>query len=606
LAQLSGLLSAAGTDRTFGQETARRAIAWKQDDASRLFVQCEVEGRPLVPPFAAGLLEAFCALGNDESGQRLALGGQTATGQLGPIRAELTHRLLESAPGSGEDLLEARLRLTNTAAQPQTVCAGCVSFAQPAADPAQQRAYLPLAASGLMQHAALKSLGYQQEKDPDQAIGRRDFVAHYLEPAASDAAIRHSPAMLLTPVADLYQAGQPWRVALFAPSGMGQRFASRPSPDGPCGWSLRRRQTLAPRQQTEQRGFLLAHRGEADVAWRAFHRHAHLEDFAPLGWLDEMRVHYYDFLSAADPAGRRGDGFEADLPLFRQFHVGLATQHGWYAWWGDYLHPDRKTWQAMRADKRGPAEMSFEKMKARIAATRQAGAKAAVYLHLSGLDETSPAFTKLRDAVLVDDAGQPVRYPWQGPDTPGPNRFMSIAAAPWREHLLQQAQWIMEVLRPDAIVMDETFTGLGYDEHPDRRGCLSTHAIAFFRQLRKLLRSFDRQCALLTSDCSLAAFVPWADGEAGDHAYPPLLGHPLYRKTPVRYLAALGGKPWRACAWDFTRFWDAQMDLARKVGAGVGVSNGWIQYTGLAQLPAEQARRMQTDIASLFARRRAR
>ena len=31
---------------------------------------------------------------------------------------------------------------------------------------------------------------------------------------------------------------------------------------------------------------------------------------------------------------RRGNGYEADPPFFRQFRVGLATQHGWYTWWG--------------------------------------------------------------------------------------------------------------------------------------------------------------------------------------------------------------------------------------------------------------------------------
>jgi hypothetical protein len=553
-----------------------------------------------VPEPALALLGAFCVLGKDDVGERLTLAGATAAGQLGPIRAELTHRLLDSGGGLGEDLLEARLRLVNTSDREQTILAGFVTHAQPGGDPAEQRAYLPLAASGLLSHGALKSLGYKQEKDADQAIGRKEFLAHYLEPLASDPAVRHSPAMLLVPVVDVYYPNSPWRIAIFTPSGIARRFSSLAATAAPCGWSARRCLTLAAGQTVEERCYLLIHAKEADVAWRAFHRFAHEEEHPPIDWLRAMRVHYYDFLSAADPNGRRGEGYETDLPFFRQFRVGLATQHGWYAWWGDYIHPDRKAWQAMRADKQGPAEMSFEKMKARIAATRREGAKAAVYLHLAGLDETSPAFAGLRDAVLLDDAGQPVRFPWQGPDTPGTNRFMSIAAPQWREHLLQQAQWIMEILRPDAIVMDETFTGLGYDEHPDRRGCLSPHAIAFFQQFRKLLRSYDANCAILTSDCSLAAFVPWADGEAGDHAYEPLLGHPLYRKPPVRYLAALGDKPWRACAWHFQRFWDAQMDLARKVGAGVGVSNGWIEYTGLARLPSDAAQRIQADIATLF------
>jgi hypothetical protein len=41
------------------------------------------------------------------------------------------------------------------------------------------------------------------------------------------------------------------------------------------------------------------------------------------------------------------------------------------------------------------------------------------------------------------------------------------------------------------------------------------------------------------------------------------------------------------------------MKLARLVDAGVGVSNGWIQYTGLAGLAAETKATMRSDIASL-------
>ncbi len=601
LAATSGVAvgAAVGGLAAFGQVAGREKIAWKRDAAGKLFVQCKADGSPLVPQASTRLLDAFCSLGKDESGRRLTLGATVPSGKLGPIHAELTHRLLDSGGGNGADLLEATLRLTNTSDRIREVCTGFVSNAQPDGNPADQRAYLPLAASGLLAHGSLKSLGYNQEKDPDQAVGKGAFLAHYLEPLASDPAVRHSRAMLLTPVVDVYCPHKPWRITLFTPSGIAQRFAASAAESGPRDWSVRRYQAIGPGQSVEERCYLLVHRGEADVAWRAFHRFAHDEPHPPVDWLREVRVHYYDFLSAKDPNGRRGGGYDADLPLFSGFRVGLATQHGYYPWWGEYIDPKLKTWQAMRADKHGPVEMSLEKMKARIAATRREGARAAVYMHLSGLNETAPVFKNLRDAVLVDDSGRRVRYSWQGPDTPGANWHMSIAAAEWREHLLRQARLIMETLGPDAIVMDETFSGLGYDEHPDRRGCLSTHMIPFLKEFRKLMRSFGEDRALLTSDCSLAGFVPWADGEAGDHAYTSLLGHPLYRKTPVRYLAALGDKPWVPGAWHFQRFWDAQMDLARKVGAGVGVSNGWCEFTGLARLPDEAAAKIKADVATL-------
>jgi hypothetical protein len=279
----------------------------------------------------------------------------------------------------------------------------------------------------------------------------------------------------------------------------------------------------------------------------------------------------------------------------------MATQHGWYPALGDYIQPDRKSWLSMRGDKQGPAEMSFEKIRARIKATREAGAKAAIYLHPVLFDDATPFFPKMRDSVLVDAQGKLVPYAaWQQqPDCVGKNWRASLGSRQWCDHLLQQAQWIMEILKPDAITVDETFAGLAYDGHPDHAGPTSAVAIDFYRKLRALARSFGNDKAVFTSDCSMSPFILWADGEVGDHAYPSLLGHPLYTQEPVRYLAALGDKPWRPCAWHFQHMWEAQMRLARQVGAGVGVSNGWIEFTGLVRLPAEVRRKLVADIETL-------
>jgi hypothetical protein len=46
--------------------------------------------------------------------------------------------------------------------------------------------------------------------------------------------------------------------------------------------------------------------------------------------------------------------------------------------------------------------------------------------------------------------------------------------------------------------------------------------------------------------------------------------------------------------------WQHQMALARQVGAGVGVSNGWLEYTGLTRVPDATRNTILADIASLF------
>lgn len=280
----------------------------------------------------------------------------------------------------------------------------------------------------------------------------------------------------------------------------------------------------------------------------------------------------------------------------------------WFSTWanlpetkiGDFIQPDRKTWQAMRGDKQGPVEMSFEKMIGRIKATHAVGAKAAVHMHPACFDDAAPCFEKLRDALLTDATGQPKAYGWTGPDTVGKNWRTSLGSPQWCEHLLRQAQWIMDILRPDAIVMDETFAGLAHDHHPGRAGPTSARAIDLYGKLRALVRSFGSDKPFFTSDCSMSPFALWADGEAGDHAYLDLLGHRLYKQEPVRYLAAPGDKPWRPCASHFQHMWEAQMELARQVGAGVGVSNGWLEYTGLVRLPADVRRKLVADIQTRF------
>ncbi len=120
------------------------------------------------------------------------------------------------------------------------------------------------------------------------------------------------------------------------------------------------------------------------------------------------------------------------------------------------------------------------------------------------------------------------------------------------------------------------------------------------RGLRAAVRSFGPDKTLFASDCSMGNFCLWGDGEGGDHCYDRLLGHPLYRQSPVRYMSALGNKAWQPCAWLFKSLWPVQIDLARKVGAGVGVTNGWGDNLGLARLSEEDRRDMIRDINLLL------
>ena len=561
---------------------ASTRIHWTRAD--RWFTAVACDGELMAPTTA--LLAATCHLASE-----------SAAG--GPLRATVEHRLRESGAGLGEDVLEATLTVRNTSDRPQCVELEFATSARPSAALEEQHVYLPLSAAGLFRDGRFAAFGVKNFlEDCNHPVGANDFAAHYLEPMASFSAERETKALLLAPVVDVFDPQRPWHIALFTSSDQPMRFSHRGGL-----WRAGRQAMVAAGATLTQRCWLMPHQGDAALAWKTFHRFGHREEFAVPAWAREFEVHYFDFLSSAQgEQRRRGDGYDSDLAHFREFRVGMATQHGYYPAIGDFIHPDRKTWQAMRGDKQGAAEMSLEKMRARIQATRRAGAKAAVYMHAALFDDAAPCFARLRESVQMDVNGQPMNFGWTGPDTAGRTWRASLASAEWRAHLLQQAGWIMDLLRPDAVVVDETFAGLGYDHRTSPASATSAGAIDFYRKLRSLVHSFGRDKAFFASDCSMSPFVLWADGDCGDHAYPGLLGHPLYTQTPGRYLAALGDKPWRPCAWNFQRMWDAQMKLARQFGAGVGVSNGWLEYTGLTRLSEDVRAKMIADIAVLHRR----
>ncbi len=588
---------------SFAKSSSQSKIRWVKNTGNNLFSQVICEAEPFVRNAASAVLDATCSLveqGKSYLNINLEPGKEKIREQQ--IEAQLTHQLHKTPFGQCEDLLEATLNVRNLSNSPKHIDISFITGVQSSDQYDHQQIYIPISAAGLFKddrHASIGSLDFFT--DCDHKVGRESFECNYLEPMASNPKKRKTKALILAPVVDTYYPGTSWRVSMFTEAEFPCEFKSTPDKRNDPQWSAGRQIALNPGEEKTVRCFLLIHQGDTSVAWNTFQLFGYKDSVKVPDWLRKVKVHYYDFLSSANGEnGHRGDGYEADLPYFKEYHVGMATQHGYYPSIGDFIQPSRKKWLAMQGDKHGAAEMSIDKMKARIEATRKVGTHPAVYMHTLCFDDASPLFSKLKDSILVNTEGQPIKYPWSNSDTAGQNWFMSFAAKDWRDHLLKQTQYIMEILNPDAIVFDETFLCLGYDEHPDRMGPLSAHSIPFMKEMRQLIHSYGNDKALLTSDCSMASMVMWADGEAGDHSYPSLLGNPLYRKEPIRYLAALGKKPWIPCSWHFIQMWEPQMDLARKSGTGVGVANGYIEFNGLKNLPENIAVKIKNDIKSLF------
>jgi len=255
----------------------------------------------------------------------LALGCENPEGQCGPIQVSLAHELRRSAGDATEDLLEATLTLRNTSDRSCEALAGFLTGARPGSASADAQVDVPLSAAGLGDREDDKR---RRLKDCRQAVGAEGFRCHYLEPAASDPGTSTTRAALLAPVVDILAEAGPCRVALFGSSTEPVFFEARQGPSSRA-WRMGRRVRLEPGRCQAVKMFLLLHPGEAPQAWKAFHRFGHREDFPAVPWLRQVRAHYLIFSPPRRPGPSR-DGYDLDLKQFKEFHVGLATQHGYY------------------------------------------------------------------------------------------------------------------------------------------------------------------------------------------------------------------------------------------------------------------------------------
>ena len=456
-------------------------------------------------------------------------------------------------------------------------------------------------------HPALKELGDAPDPCRDLKVGcpgqnAGSFYAHYLEPRGSSRSETTAHPLLL-PLVNFHQPGIDPQIALFAEPDRPWQLGYQGAQNGAPFWEFSTRPALDCKRSSLRVWWLLHDGSDAGPAYRFFHRYAAPPAEGIPNWLRGVRTHYYDFLSPPSSGGARGGGFEANAACFEEFSVGLATCHGTYSHWGDYIHPERKEWLAMRGDVAGPVSTSLDHLRSLRDLSHTNGARFAMYIHLAGFDKASPLWPDLQDSVRIDESGEAPVYPWHGPDIENEAVFMSIASEAWVNHLLQQVAWLRECVDPDAIVVDETFAGIGFDHHPERRCITSGHMIRFMKRLRRLIKDAGADKALLTSDCGLAPFALWADGEAGDCAYDAFLGQPAFRAPLGGEASLLGGRPWIPCAWQGVGMWAQQMDLARQVGAGVGLGNGWIEYGGFAGLPPEIRSRIREDINGLSSSR---
>ena len=293
-----------------------RGIRWTRDGKTGLVTAVTCDGQPLalLNP-AVGVLGAALRIAGGEAGaEAVRLAADRAAARVGPLDAQLSHILLEGR--AGEDVLAAELVIRNETGRPWEVEATLLTSLQPGAEIARQHIHVPLSAAGGSRDPRFAPLGVANFlEECEQKVGAEDFACHYLEPMASFPAERTTRALLLAPVVDIFHPSLPWRVAVFTESDQPARFRCTGDHGDGRVWEMGRTITVPPGESRTLRGWLHLHTGDASEAWRAFHRFGHHEDHPAVAWTREFRVHYYDFLSSAQGEnGRRGDGYESDLP----------------------------------------------------------------------------------------------------------------------------------------------------------------------------------------------------------------------------------------------------------------------------------------------------
>jgi hypothetical protein len=193
-----------------------------------------------------------------------------------------------------------------------------------------------------------------------------------------------------------------------------------------------------------------------------------------------------------------------------------------------------------------------------------------IYMHQAAFDSASPLTTKLRDGAVLDSHQKPIQQSWNGPETVGPMWLMSVASPVCREHFLRQARWIWDCFNQTRSSLMRALMATATTSALAMLSACRKYMIRLQQELRRLVRSFVNDKRLFTSDC------------AGQASFCERTASPAIMKiSGVRGIAKFlcdTSLPWAikvGChvSWRGVEWWDFQMDLARKTGAGVSLSN---------------------------------
>lgn len=346
----------------------------------------------------------------------------------------------------------------------------------------------------------------------------------------------------------------------------------------------------------------IIHDGPPERAMDAWYATALADVPAGPGWLHDVALHEYDYLSHG------GRGWFEDIDAAEKFVAPadrgkvVFTLHGWYDMLGRYTY-DAKSgklddeWTAFpnapavkdRFPTSEPVKMSKAEMHRRIRYAKDRGFRVCLYF-ADGLTACEGAGVFAPDK-LVSWGG------WQGPDTVGKAYLQNPDHPDVYKWYLDYHRALLEEYGKeiDALVWDETFmfrAGSVAPPEAPRQAYLAPVFIRLVRDLTQATTCYNKDLAFLTSDCQ---------GMTTDDTHrwldvPPyaIMAHGTYQDShsrpsvwPYAIFANYRNTVW-SCNWQAVTHFDYTRFGVEHYGTPIAITNGWLDDKGIARLDDAQ------------------
>jgi hypothetical protein len=362
---------------------------------------------------------------------------------------------------------------------------------------------------------------------------------------------------------------------------------------------------VAGPQQFQKRTFgIFIHHGDAHTAVEAFFRHG-IPDCPPgPGWLHEIAMVDYDFLS------KKGRGWYRDIDKLTELiprsdrHRVLLALHGWYDLLGHYCYDESakrlvKEWIAMPTGDKLP--MNLSDVHERIAYAKDRGFRVALYFaDGTAIDSGGPRYSE--GIVFREPSGQLRKHHWGGPDTLAQTYIMNPLHPKVQSFFRSYLKALLNEFGKeiDALNWDETFTiKVGDVSTAQYPGYADRAFMLLSKELREIVKGENSQIAFLASDCT-GLMLPQDDGSywralpaqnalvfdgtfQDSHCYPTAWQYGLF----PNYRNVL----W-SCNWSPLKDFEWTDTGVRIFGVPVAISNGWGEDKGISDCSEVEVRKI--------------